>query len=280
MNPKEHPEDSQSNQKEKTLPTYVFGEDYKQTVNLPGEDKTLRETGLTQTEESQSDKTDAIPKEQDKILSESVSIELEKLDSEKIRPISMIVNKKKFRIRFLVVLLFLSAVSFGSLYGISFLLKQGIIGNGKNKHSAAGLSMESLICEVSGKSGDLLGIGNALDAKSTARVNYINDEFSDITQVFEARFDNYATAKIALTKARSEYVKRFKSAGIATEPFKSDYTQNDATIVVTHQADSTNIDKKNAAVMYIEVNKNGVVIYDIDSIKKNYEKLGYTCSIE
>ena len=280
MNSKEHPEDSQSNQKEKTLPTYVFGEDYKQTVNLPGEDKTLRETGLTQTEESQLDKTDAIPKEQDKILSESVSAELEKLDSEKVRPISMIVNKKKFRIKFLVGIFFLSAASFGSLYGVSFLLEQGIIGNGKNNHSAAGFSLKELSCEIKGENGDLLNIGNALEAKSAVKASYVNEEFSEIIQTFEARFDNSSTARIALGKARSEYVKRFKSAGIATEPFKSDYTQNDSTIVVTHQADSTNIDKKNAAVMHIEVNKNGVVIYDIDSIKENYEKLGYTCSIE
>ncbi len=282
MDSKDHSEDKRANQREKTLPTYVFGEDYKQTVNLSNKDQAPdnTESVATKKSSSESDSSHHSSNEQNNLLSESVSAELEKLDLEKNKPISMIVNRKKLRIKFLVVIFLLSAMSLGSLYGVSYLLEQGLIGNSKGRHSASGFSVEILTCELAGSSEDLLNIGNALDAKNTVRVDYVNDEFSSIVQTFEARFEDSSTAKIALGKVRSEYVKRFKGAGIATEPFKSDYVQNGESIAVTHQADASNINKDNAVVMYIDVNKNGVVVYDIDSIKNNYEKLGYTCSIE
>ena len=181
--------------------------------------------------------------------------------------------------RFLVTMLFISALGLGSLYGVSMLLDKGIIG-GAEKHSASGISMESLVCEMTANNSELLSTGNALESKSTVNVNYVNGEFTELVQTFEARFENYSTAKIALSNVRSNYVKRFKSFGIATEPFNSDYNQDGEKITVTHQADTSNINKGNAGVVHIDVNKNGVVIYDIDSIKKNYEGLGYTCSIQ
>ena len=278
MDPKDKPEDNQSSQKEKTLPTYVFGEDYKQTINLANKDQAQSEPEITPEEEKSAEQSKIVKEEKDKILSEAVSAELEKMNLEKIKPISMIVNKKKFRIRFLVLVLILLGISFGSLYGVSYVLEQGIIGT--RRHSASGISMEELICEMTGSNSDLLGMGNALDTKSTIKASYANGEFSSITQTFEARFENSSTAKIALGKARSEYVKRFKGAGIATEPFSSEYNQDGESITVIHQADKSDINKNNATVMHIDVNKNGVVVYDIDSIKKNYESLGYACSIQ
>lgn len=276
MNPKDSPDTDNPQQKEKILPTYVFGEDYKQTVNLS--DKVTAEQKNKDSEQDFILKDSTIIKDDSNTdPSDSVDSELKNLENPK--PISMIVTKKKFRLKFLVFILFIAGLALAAIYAISILLDQNIIGN-KNSRVVSGISTEKLVCELEGNNSELLTTGNALESTSRIEASYFGGDFVDILQTFEAKFENSSTAKIAMSNARSTYVKRFKSFGIATEPFKSEYSQNDTSIVVTHYADTSTISGDNAAVVHISVNQNDVVIYDIDSIKSNYEELGYACRVE
>lgn len=280
-------DNSKSEPKNKTLPTYVFGEDYRQTINLSNKETSNKDDSQDVTAEPSPDAdtqaeshidVEELHSKED--IDKSINDELEKIELDKIEPISMIVTKKKFRLRFLVAIFFVAAISFGALYGVVFLMEQGIIGGANSKHIVSGLSTKDLICEMEGENSELLTTGNALSLKSSAKISYINDDFSEILQTIEAQFENSSTAKIAMSNIRSNYVKRFKSFGVATEPFKSEYNQNDSSITVTHYADTSMISSDNAGVLHIDVNKNGVVVYDIESIKKNYEDIGYACRIE
>lgn len=272
MNPEDN-QDNSGNQEEKkrVLPTYVFGEDYKQTVNLAGEqnteDKSTEQDAAVP--EDKPENTDANEEVHSESVNMSINSELEKIEAEKPEPTPVIATKKKAKRKTTTIVLFIIVVALGATFGIFMLLKgSGTIG-----------ATQELSCEMTGNNNELLNSGNAAESKSSVEVSYSNGEFSYILQTFEAKFEDSSTAKIAMNNVRSEYIKRFKSFGIATEPFKSEYNQNNESIIVTHYADTNMINSDNAGVLHIDTNKNKVIIYDIDSIKKNYEDLGYACSV-
>ncbi len=280
MDSKDTP-DSQDEGKQKTLPTYVFGDDYKQTVNLAKDDnKDDTKEPETPVEDPKDDETTSKDEIHDDAIEASVSAELKKIELEKPQPVAMIVTKKRFRLKFLFFIFFASAIAFVVVYGLSILSDRGVIGGKNSIHIASGFSTEKVICELGSDSSGLLGAGNAIELSSSVEVSYSNNEFKDLTQTIKARFEDSSTAKIAMSNVRSKYVKRFKSFGVETEPFKSDYNQNDTSITVTHYASASMVNSTNAGVINISVNENNVVIYDINSVKKNYENDGYTCRIE
>lgn len=275
MNPEDN-SDNKNEQKTRHLPTYVFGEDYTQTVNLADKPEEQKQ------EDNKTDAPKIEPEPEtptaDKEISETINegiinSELQKIELDKTEPTPIIATKKKRQSKKLILALIIIIVVCSAICGVFFLLQGGFF-------TSSIFANKNLICEATSDNGELLGSGNALESKSHVEVVYKNNEFVSLTQTLEAKFENSSTAKIAMSNVRSDYTKRFKSFNISTEPFKSDYKQNDTSITVTHYADTSMINSANAGVIYIDVNQNGVIIYDVDTIKKNYEDIGYACSVE
>ncbi|MBQ6510380.1 hypothetical protein IJI94_00185 [Candidatus Saccharibacteria bacterium] len=275
MDPEDN-SDNQDEQKTKRLPTYVFGEDYEQTVNLadrPEEQKQEDDKTDTPKIEPEAEASDADKEVSEAINEGVINSELQKIELDKTEPTPIIATKKKRRSKKLILVLIIIVIVCSVICGVFFLLQGGFF-------TSSIFANKNLICEATSNNGELLGSGNALESKSRVEVIYKNNDFVSLTQTLEAKFENSSTAKIAMSNVRSDYTKRFKSFNISTEPFKSDYKQNDTSITITHYADTSMINSANAGVIYIDVNQNGVIIYDMNSIKKNYEDVGYACRVE
>lgn len=199
-----------------------------------------------------------------------VDFELAKLKKEEAAPPSAVVTKKRFNIKLVIVLALLATLAVGAF----FLIK--IIFPNTDKGSGLGAT-QNLECTSSKNSAELLNLGNALDANSALSATYDNGKLLDLKLVFTASFEDSATANISLKKVHSDYIDRFKSANLATDPFESEYNHNGNFLKVTHYVRGEKLNKNTAPVIHLSSNQYGVVISDANTVKNTYEQLGYTC---
>lgn len=200
----------------------------------------------------------------------AVDFELAKLKKEEAKPPSVVVTKKRFNIKLVIVLALLATLAVGAF----FLIK--IIFPNTDKGSGLGAT-QNLECTSSKNSAELLNLGSALDADSALSATYDNGKLLELKLVFTASFEDSATANISLKKVRSDYIDRFKAANLATDPFESEYNHNGNFLKVTHYVKGKKLNKNTAPVVRLSANKYGVVISDLNTVKSTYEQLGYTC---
>lgn len=139
---------------------------------------------------------------------------------------------------------------------------------------------ESLSCERTLKSSELLNYSNAISGIETFTIDYADKEISKVISGFELKYENTSNANIGSDKLRSDYVNSFKRLDYTTDPFKSNYSIADNVLTVLHEATGSEINETNMELFNLTIAKDGTINTPIDTVKSTYTKLNFTCKNE
>lgn len=182
----------------------------------------------------------------------------------------------------LLVVLLLIAAGGGAYYYFNFMNKPAK-SSAPTSQVTPQVVNSTLTCNLVTKpdqsKNDDASIATKTDHKIVA--NYEDDQLVEYTDRYEATYATSAAAMTALEAAKKDYDTLLKGIKLEKDPFTSEATRKDSTIIVSHIAKADQITTANAPLLGLAADsKTNKVTTDYKSLKSAFETRKYTCKYE
>ena len=175
-----------------------------------------------------------------------------------------------------IVLVVLAVILIMQLTGADKKIGQSTSGN----TPSANVVYSELNCKYSYNSAELLTMSNATSGRKTLNATFGDGELLDIEEKIYLNYENSSLASAGKNSVRDSYVSEFKSLGISTDPFKSEYKTDGSAVEISHRAEINQINETNMSMFHLVLAKDRTIDISTVTIQKTYKNLGYTCSVE
>ena len=194
--------------------------------------------------------------------------------------------KKKLPILPIILLLILLAIvaggGAGAYYYFNFTNKPTKSSTPTAKVATPEVVSSTLTCNLATKPDQTQNNDASVATKTDHKIiaNYEGDRLVEFTDRYEATYATSAAAMTALETAKKDYDALLQGVKLEKDPFTSEATRKDATIIVSHVATMDQITTANAPLLGLATDSKAKVITDYKSLKSNYEARKYTCKYE
>ena len=186
------------------------------------------------------------------------------------------------------LILIIALVAIAAVGGIIFAIVMMNSGSSSNNNSGNNNTAvtipdepinSTLSCTKEATAEELSTAGSATSWSSAITVKYEDDTMTEYSEVSTIIYGNKDDASFALNNIfKTNYNSAVAAAGYSEDPFDSYYRRVDNTLTITHTASSSVITTKNAAIINIPVDDDGLDTSE-SSVQKNFEKLNYVCEL-